>query len=67
VASLIADPEHVNALSSDQPLTLALEGLTITYRDNGTGKSGNARLLKRIAPPPQDGPTRVDSARPDSS
>ena len=45
----IADPEHVNALASDQPLTFALEGLTIIYGDNATGKSGYARLLKRIA------------------
>ncbi len=45
----IAKPEHVNALASDQPLTFALNGLTIVYGDNGSGKSGYARLLKRIA------------------
>jgi len=44
----IADPEHVNALASDQRLTFAVDGLTIIYGDNGTGKSGYARLLKRI-------------------
>ena len=45
----IADPQHVNAISSLQPLTVACEGITIVYGDNGTGKSGYARLLKRIA------------------
>lgn len=45
----IAKLEHVNALASDQPLTLELNGLTIIYGDNGSGKSGYARLLKRIA------------------
>ncbi len=45
----IADPEHVNALESEQSLTLAPDGITIIYGDNGTGKSGYARLLKRIA------------------
>jgi len=40
--------EHVNALASDRPLTFAEDGLTIVYGDNGSGKSGYARLLKRI-------------------
>jgi energy-coupling factor transporter ATP-binding protein EcfA2 len=44
----ISEPDHVNALASDQPLTFALDGLTIVYGDNATGKSGYARLLKRI-------------------
>ena len=45
----IADPKHVNALASAQSLTIALDGITIIYGDNGTGKSGYARLLKGIA------------------
>ena len=45
----IADPQHVNAISSLQPLSVASMGITIVYGDNGTGKSGYARLLKRIA------------------
>ena len=45
----IADPEHVNALDSDKPLTFEATGLTIIYGDNASGKSGYARLLKRIA------------------
>ena len=44
----ISEPEHVNALRSDRPLTFGPSGLTIVYGDNGSGKSGYARLLKRI-------------------
>ena len=44
----ITNTEHVNALASEEPLTFALNGLTIVYGDNGSGKSGYARLLKRI-------------------
>ncbi len=44
----IAKPDHVNALASDQSLTFEPKGLTIVYGDNGSGKSGYARLLKRI-------------------
>jgi energy-coupling factor transporter ATP-binding protein EcfA2 len=45
----IAHPEHVNAIASDTPLTFEATGLTIIYGDNASGKSGYARLLKRIA------------------
>lgn len=45
----IASAEHVNALRSDEPLTFEPTGLTIIYGDNASGKSGYARLLKRIA------------------
>lgn len=45
----IADPEHVNALVSDFPLSFVSPGITLVYGDNGSGKSGYARLLKRIA------------------
>jgi energy-coupling factor transporter ATP-binding protein EcfA2 len=45
----IERPEHVNALASKDPLTFEPRGLTIVYGDNGSGKPGYARLLKRIA------------------
>jgi energy-coupling factor transporter ATP-binding protein EcfA2 len=38
---------HVNVLAPDQRLTLHRTGLTIIYGDNGSGKSGYARVLKR--------------------
>ncbi|MFU8891890.1 MAG: AAA family ATPase [Anaerosomatales bacterium] len=44
----IEKPEHVNALASEAPLTFEPNGLTIVYGDNASGKSGYARLLKRI-------------------
>lgn len=44
----IEKPEHVNALASETPLTFESKGLTIIYGDNASGKSGYARLLKRI-------------------
>ncbi|MCC6311618.1 MAG: AAA family ATPase [Trueperaceae bacterium] len=44
----IEKPEHVNALESKDPLTFDPHGMTIIYGDNASGKSGYARLLKRI-------------------
>jgi energy-coupling factor transporter ATP-binding protein EcfA2 len=41
--------EHVNALLDGQELTLASDGLTVVYGDNASGKSGYARLLKKVA------------------
>jgi hypothetical protein len=48
ILSSIEKPEHVNALASEHPLTFQGTGLTIVYGDNASGKSGYARLLKRI-------------------
>jgi energy-coupling factor transporter ATP-binding protein EcfA2 len=39
--------QNVNALAEDQYLQFAESGLTIVYGDNGSGKSGYGRVLKR--------------------
>ena len=39
--------QNVNALADDQTLRFAETGLTIVYGDNGSGKSGYGRVLKR--------------------
>lgn len=43
----VHDVRYVNALAPNQRLTLHRVGLTIIYGDNGSGKSGYARILKR--------------------
>jgi hypothetical protein blinB_18840 len=44
----IGDLQGVNALLGDQTLQFSPTGMTIVYGDNGSGKSGYARLLKEI-------------------
>lgn len=43
----IKDVKRVNALAPDQVLIFKEKGLNIIYGDNGAGKSGYARVLKR--------------------
>lgn len=43
----IRKPVNVNALAHPDGITLETEGLTIVYGENGAGKSGYARVLKR--------------------
>ena len=43
----IADVANANWLAAGQTLTFAPTGMTVVYGDNGTGKSGYARILKR--------------------
>lgn len=38
---------HVNCLAENQRLPFGAKGLTIIYGDNGSGKSGYSRVLKR--------------------
>jgi len=42
----IREARAVNALAEGQQLTFGPTGLTVVYGDNGSGKSGYARLLK---------------------
>ena len=42
----LGDIKHANALAENQLLDLSPDGLTIVYGDNGSGKSGYARILK---------------------
>lgn len=44
----IADLQGVNALVDGQSLAFASTGLTVIYGDNGSGKSGYARLIKSM-------------------
>jgi ABC-type cobalamin/Fe3+-siderophores transport system ATPase subunit len=52
--SAIKDVRAVNNLAPEQTLSFAPNGVTIVYGDNGAGKSGYARILKR-APCPSFG------------
>jgi hypothetical protein blinB_18840 len=44
----VGDLQGVNALLDGQTLQFSPTGMTIVYGDNGSGKSGYARLLKQI-------------------
>lgn len=39
---------NCNRLAADQRLNFAIEGITLIYGDNGSGKSGYCRILKKI-------------------
>ncbi len=48
---------NVNALKEGERLTFDKKGLTVVYGDNGSGKSGYARILKKVCRarmPPKD-------------
>lgn len=44
----IGELKFVNALLDDQTLTFGAAGVTVIYGDNGSGKSGYARLAKDV-------------------
>jgi energy-coupling factor transporter ATP-binding protein EcfA2 len=44
----IRDVQNVNALASGRTLSFEPTGLTAVYGDNGSGKSGYTRILKRV-------------------
>ena len=43
----IKNLRHVNAIAENQRLAFGAKGLTVIYGDNGSGKSGYTRVLKR--------------------
>ncbi len=43
----IKNMRHVNAIAENQHLPFSATGMTVIYGDNGSGKSGYARVLKR--------------------
>lgn len=43
----LCEVKHVNALAEKQTLAFDAAGLTVIYGDNGSGKSGYSRALKR--------------------
>jgi energy-coupling factor transporter ATP-binding protein EcfA2 len=45
--SAIKNLENVNALASHKELSFGSDGLTVIYGDNGSGKSGYTRVLKK--------------------
>lgn len=44
----IKNMRHVNAIAENQRLAFGNSGLTVIYGDNGSGKSGYSRVLKRV-------------------
>lgn len=44
----VHDVENVNALKAGEQLTFGKTGVTVVYGDNGSGKSGYARILKKV-------------------
>ena len=44
----ISGVENANQLASNQHLVFALNGITLIYGDNGSGKTGYARILKQL-------------------
>lgn len=44
----IHDVQNVNALAEGERLSFDKTGLTVVYGDNGSGKSGYARILKKV-------------------
>lgn len=44
----VENVRHINRLASQQALTLAADGLTIVYGDNGAGKTGYGRIVRQV-------------------
>lgn len=48
ILNSLGDVKGVNNLAENQTLKFAINGLTIVYGDNGSGKSGYCRIAKKI-------------------
>jgi energy-coupling factor transporter ATP-binding protein EcfA2 len=44
----LADVENVNRLAGGQKVSFAVDGITLVYGDNGSGKSGYSRIIKKL-------------------
>lgn len=55
----IKDAVHTNKLALGQTLPFAVEGFTIVYGDNGSGKSGYGRLLRGLCRARRDRAERI--------
>jgi hypothetical protein len=44
----ISDVQNANQLAANQLLPFALQGITLIYGDNGSGKTGYTRIVKQI-------------------
>ena len=60
----ISDVVGVNQLAPSQSLPFATDGITIIYGDNGAGKSGYARVLKRACRARHAGEIMPDAFQP---
>ena len=48
ILNSLSNLKHVNRLAHNQTLSFAINGLTIIYGDNGSGKSGYCRVIKKL-------------------
>lgn len=56
----IRNSTHLNALRQERPLTFEASGLTVVYGDNGSGKSGYSRLIKKLVRARHEEPILTD-------
>jgi hypothetical protein len=52
----ISDVRNANQLAASQHLPFALKGITLIYGDNGSGKTGYARIVKQLCRARRDKP-----------
>jgi energy-coupling factor transporter ATP-binding protein EcfA2 len=55
---------NVDQMAADQELRFALDGITLIYGDNGSGKSGYARIAKRLCRSLRSDPLRSNVYQP---